>query len=90
MPSYGYFNNDRFPHRPIVVATIKHDCLRYPRQVEFLVDTGACRTFIAPEWQKNILCIPDNKLVPYPDRVTTIMGDVPVDCLTSAVSKKLV
>jgi hypothetical protein len=63
-----------YPPRPMIVGVFIHRRLEIQCPIEFLIDTGADRTLIAPEYQA-ILRIPDNELTPYTTPVRTLGGN---------------
>ena len=57
---HGRFDN-RFPHRPIVSCSLMHPAIKPKISWDFVIDTGADKTFIVPDYQ-NLLSIPKKYL----------------------------
>lgn len=79
MAAHGRFHN-KYPYYPLMIGYFKHPSMKYPRTVEFVIDTGADRTFISPIW-RYLLQVPPRNFKEYPNRMITIGGHVNVDCL---------
>ncbi|MGD0785396.1 MAG: hypothetical protein ABR969_06255 [Sedimentisphaerales bacterium] len=79
MASHGYFHIKQ-PNRPLIVALFSHPSIKHARQLEFIIDTGADRTFIVPDWQK-LLDIHDKDLREYPGDIHTFAGTIKMRCL---------
>ncbi len=81
MPAPARFD-DKEPHWPLIVAYFRHPLVRSPRILEFIIDTGADRTLIVPDWQE-LLDIPKRALEPHPLPILTVAGPVRMDCLSN-------
>jgi hypothetical protein len=81
MASHGKFH-PKYPFYPFIIAYFEHPSIKYPRAVQFVIDTGADRTCISPDW-RYLLQIPDREFQKYHTPQVTIAGKVRVDCLTN-------
>lgn len=78
---YGRFDaKDPYPAKPVITAYFKHPLLKFERTLEFVVDTGASKTFISPDWQ-DTLQISKGNFESFPNPQITITGYVSVVCL---------
>lgn len=64
---------DKTPHRPIIHATLAHESISHTRSIDFIIDTGADKTFIAPDHQE-ILGISTKQLKFETKPVQTLSG----------------
>lgn len=60
--------------------SLTHKPLDYGRTLQFVIDTGAEKTLIVPYYEE-LLGIPDDELVPDPEPINTIGGEVRLVCL---------
>ena len=82
MPAHGHFKTTKeASNLPMIVAQFKHQSLPYSRMVEFVIDTGADRTYLSPAWRQ-ILGLKSKDLVKYHTKMITINGPTTVDCLS--------
>lgn len=72
MITHGHFHHV-YPHRPLIVASLYHKSLQYPCSLEFVIDTGADRTYIVPD-DCNRLGISSNALIQAPGPIHTFVG----------------
>lgn len=69
---HGYWDGAS-PHRPMINATFVHPCTKAEVCLDFMIDTGADRTFIVPEHQ-SLLEIPPSELQFETPFVQTLAG----------------
>ncbi|MDD5063694.1 MAG: hypothetical protein PHQ35_02900 [Phycisphaerae bacterium] len=72
--THGYFIQEPYS-RPIVSATIWHECMEFPATLEFLIDTGADHTLIVPDDEPRFN-IQEDQLIKVPDLVHTFVGPI--------------
>jgi hypothetical protein len=69
-----------YPDYPVVIGYLWHVSLPRERELDFIVDTGADRTYVGADGRFS-LQIPKRHFVPYASELTTIAGPAKVDHL---------
>lgn len=81
MATFGYFSSPVWREWPCIVAMFSHHASRFKTLIEFVIDTGACNTFISPLTQVRVP-VSEKYYTAYRTGVVTIHGLVRYDCLT--------
>lgn len=78
MGAHGFFS-PKHPYRPYIIGFFSHWSIK-SCPVKFLIDTGADKTYISPDWQ-TILRIPRKHRHRYHTKMISIAGLVEMDCV---------